>query len=131
VLALPSHAPVALPGLPVGLIGGLEFSPDGQRLAVTLNTSTSPSDAHVIDLRTATLARWTKSEVGGLDTGRFVAPTLVRYPTFDTVDGQPRTLPAFSYRPSQPAPAGRYPGAVSDHGGPESQARPRLPPSIP
>ena len=123
-LALPSHAQVALPELPVGLIGGLEFSPDGQRLAVTLNTSTSPSDAHVIDLRSAGLERWTKSEVGGLDTGRFVAPTLVRYPTFDSVDGQPRTIPAFYYRPSKPAPAGGYPVVVSIHGGPESQARP-------
>ena len=130
VLALPSHAAVALPELPVGLIGGLEFSPDGQRLAVTLNTSTSPSDAHVIDLRTATLARWTKSEVGGLDTGRFVAPTLVRYPTFDSVDGQSRTIPAFYYRPSKPAPAGGYPVVVSIHGGPESQARPGFNASI-
>ncbi|MDH5832701.1 S9 family peptidase [Luteimonas kalidii] len=124
VLALPSHAPVALPELPVGLIGGLEFSPDGQRLAVTLNTATSPSDVHVIDLRAATMARWTKSEVGGLDTTGFVAPTLVRYPTFDTVDGAPRTIPAFYYLPARPTPAGGYPVVISIHGGPESQARP-------
>src|SRR5690606_12491140 len=61
VLALPSHRPIRLPDLPVGLIGGLEFSPDGKRLAITLNTATSPSDAYVIDLGKATLERWTRS----------------------------------------------------------------------
>ncbi len=124
VLALPSHRPLDLPELPMGLIGGLEFSPDGRQLAITLNTATSPSDTHVIDLSSGKLERWTKSEVGGLDTSRFVAPTLVRYPTFDTVDGQPRTIPAFYYRPARPAPAGGYPVVVSIHGGPESQSRP-------
>lgn len=124
VLALPTHTPVALPELPVALIGGLEFSPDGRRLAVTLNTATSPSDTHVIDLGAATMVRWTKSEVGGLDTTGFVAPTLVRYPTFDTVDGAPRTIPAFYYLPARPTPAGGYPVVISIHGGPESQARP-------
>ena len=124
VLSLPSHRPVGLPHLPVGLIGGLEFSPDGKRLAITLNTATSPSDAYVLDLGQATLERWTRSEVGGLDTSGFVSPTLVRYPTFDQVDGQPRTIPAFYYRPAQPAPAGGWPVVISIHGGPESQARP-------
>ncbi|TYT26727.1 S9 family peptidase [Luteimonas viscosa] len=130
VLALPSHRPLELPELPVGLIGGLEFSPDGKRLAVTLNTATSPSDVYVIDLEGSALERWTKSEVGGLDTARFVAPTLVRYPTFDQVDGAPRTIPAFYYRPATPAASGKLPVVVSIHGGPESQALPGFNPSI-
>ena len=124
LLSLPSHRAVALPELPVGLIGGLEFAPDGKRLAITLNTATSPSDAYVLDLGKAALERWTRSEVGGLDTDGFTAPTLVRYPTFDQVDGQPRTIPAFYYRPATPAPAGGWPVVISIHGGPESQARP-------
>src|SRR5690606_23831840 len=108
----------------VGLIGGLEFAPGGKRLAITLNTATSPSDAYVLDLGKAALERWTRSEVGGLDTDGFTAPTLVRYPTFDQVDGQQRTIPAFYYRPGTPAPAGGWPVVISIHGGPESQARP-------
>ncbi|MDQ3056687.1 MAG: DPP IV N-terminal domain-containing protein, partial [Pseudomonadota bacterium] len=98
VLSLPGHTEVALPALPVGLIGGLDFSPDGKRLALSLNTATSPSDVHVLDLATTRLTRWTQSEVGGLDTKAFVAPTLVRFPTFDQVDGKPRTIPAFYYK---------------------------------
>ena len=58
---------------------------------------------HVIDLAAATLARWTQSEVGGLAASTFVAPTLVRYPTFDKVDGKQRTIPAFYYKPSKPS----------------------------
>ena len=124
MLALPSHREVKLPTLPIGVIGGFSFSPDGKRLALTLNSATSPSDAYVIDLAGAQLARWTRSEVGGLDASRFVAPTLIRYPTFDQVDGKPRTIPAFYYRPAN-VPAGRkLPVVINIHGGPESQALP-------
>ena len=56
---------------------------------------------YVIDLAATTLTRWTQSEVGGLDAATFVAPTLVRYPTFDKVDGKPRTIPAFYYKPAK------------------------------
>ena len=57
------------------------FSPDGKRLAVTLNTATSPSDVPTSSTwPTRKLTRWTQSEVGGLDPSKFVAPTLVRYP---------------------------------------------------
>jgi dipeptidyl aminopeptidase/acylaminoacyl peptidase len=139
VLSLPGHRPLRLPELPVGLVGGLAFSPDGKRLAFTLNTSTSPSDAYVIDLAGARLTRWTRSEVGGLDTSTFVTPKLVRFPTFDQVEGgtsepSQRTIPAFYYKPSKrgpsrPAPAGGYPVIINIHGGPEGQAQPGFNPS--
>ncbi|MBX9401413.1 alpha/beta fold hydrolase [Lysobacter sp. BMK333-48F3] len=124
VLALPGHREVTLPELPVGVIGGVEFSPDGRRIALSINTATSPSDVYVIDLAPAQLTRWTRSEVGGLDASKFVAPSLVRYPTFDQVDGRPRTIPAFYYKPAQ-VPAGKkLPVVVQIHGGPEAQSLP-------
>ena len=108
-------------GLPVGLVGGLEFSPDGRRLAMTLNTARTPSDAFTLDLGDSPLehgdlVRWTFSEVGGLDTDSFVEPRLVQYPTFDG-----RQIPAFLY---QPAGDGPFPVIVYIHGGPEAQYRP-------
>ena len=130
VLALPSHQPVKLPELPIGLIGGGAFSPDGKRFALTLNTAASPSDSYVIDLASATLTRWTRSEVGGLDASEFVTPTLVRFPTFDEVDGKPRTIPAFYYKPTKPAAGGKHPVVIDIHGGPESQERPSFSPTI-
>jgi len=124
VLALPGRTPVALPELPVGVIGDLGFSPDGNRIALTLHAATSPGDAYVIDLAGRSLERWTRSEVGGLDAAKFIAPTLVRYPSFDQVDGKPRTIPAFYYRPAKAAAGGRHPVVINIHGGPEGQALP-------
>ena len=127
VITLPGHQPVALPELPVGVIGNFGFSPDGQRLAVTLNSATSPSDVHVVELADARLVQWTASEVGGLDVSRFRAPTLVRYETFDQVDGKPRTIPAFYYRPAGNGP---FPVVINIHGGPEAQSLPSFNPTI-
>ncbi|MCA0393669.1 MAG: alpha/beta fold hydrolase [Proteobacteria bacterium] len=124
VITLPDHRPVPLPELPVGVIGGADFSPDGQRLALTLNTATSPSDVYVIGLADRSLEGWTRSEVGGLDTSKFVSPTLVRFPTFDEMDGQRRTIPAFYYKPAGVAAGRKLPVIISIHGGPESQSVP-------
>lgn len=112
----------AVEGIPAGLIGGLEFSPDGRRLALTLNTSRTPSDAFVLELGqdptdAGGLTRWTFSEVGGLDTERFVEPELVEYESFDG-----RSIPAFVYRPAGDEEP--HPVVVYIHGGPESQFRP-------
>jgi dipeptidyl aminopeptidase/acylaminoacyl peptidase len=129
VLSLPVHREVRLPELPIGVIGGVAFSPDGRRLALTVNSATSPSDAYVVDLAGATLTRWTQSEVGGLDASKFDAPTLVRYPTFDSIDGTPRTIPAFYYRPANVPKGKKLPVVISIHGGPEAQALPTFSPN--
>lgn len=112
--------------IPVGLAVGLEFSPDGRKLAMTLNTSSTPSDTFVLDLGRGPLdygklERWTYSEVGGLDTTAFIEPELIEYPTFDEVDGAPRRIPAWLYKPRGDGP---FPVVISIHGGPEGQARP-------
>lgn len=109
------------PVLPPGVIGGFAWDDAGQRLGLTLNSATSPSDVHVYDVRTRTLTRWTESEVGGLDAATFVAPRLVRFPTFDSASGGPKEITAWVYAPRTPGP---HPAIVSIHGGPESQARP-------
>ena len=126
VVTTDGHRELPLPTLPVGVIGGIGFSPDGERLALTLNSATSPSDVYAIDLDAGTLVRWTQSEVGGLDASTFIAPTLVRFPTFDDVDGAKRTIPAFYYRPEGDGP---FPVVINIHGGPESQAQPYFSPA--
>ena len=112
--------------IPTGLAFGLTFSPDDRQLGMTLNLTQTPSDAFVLDLGEepldyGQLTRWTTSEVGGLDTTAFRTPDLVRYPSFDTVGGQPREIPAWVYKP---AGRGPFPVVISIHGGPEGQARP-------
>ena len=125
VLRLPGREEVALPELPVGVIGGLAFSPEGDRIALTLNSATSPSDVYVVGLDQPGLTRWTEGEVGGLDASRFVAPRLVRYPSFDGL-----SIPAFYYRPAHVPADRRLPVVVQIHGGPEAQALPTFNPLI-
>ena len=115
-------------GLPIGLSGGLEFSDDGTKLGLTLNTSQSPSDSFILNLgRKATdigkLTRWTYSEVGGLDTSKFATPELITYKSFDD-----RSIPAFVYKPDSSTVKDKankkLPVIISIHGGPEGQSRP-------
>lgn len=127
LLQLPDEVEVTVPTLPTGVVAVGAFSRDGQRLALTINGATSPSDVHVLDIGRANLQRWTQSEVGGLDANAFVEPSLIRYPSFDEVDGQPRTIPAFYYRPPGEGP---FPVVINIHGGPESQALPVFSPSF-
>lgn len=116
----------AVDGIPLGLVFGASWSPDGNRLAMTLNSAKTPSDVFTLELaddplKPLALVRWTESEVGGLDTDLFVEPELVHYPTFDEVDGAPRRIPAFVYKPRGEGP---HPVIINIHGGPEGQYRP-------
>ena len=111
----------AVQDVPIGLISGLTFSPDDKHLAMSLNTSQTPSDSFVLRLKRSPtkyddLTRWTYSEVGGLNTELFVVPELVRFESFDK-----RQIPAFVYKPNKKGP---LPVIISIHGGPEGQARP-------
>lgn len=110
--------------VPLGVIDGVEFSPDGKQLGFSLSRPDSPGDAYSVDLATSTLTRWTFSETGGLDPKRFVRPDRVQFSSFD---GQ--IVSAWCYRPRENAqkPA---PVLVVIHGGPESQSRPTFTASI-
>jgi dipeptidyl aminopeptidase/acylaminoacyl peptidase len=117
--------------VPIGRISGLEFSPDGRRLGMTINTAGSPADVYALELGAGAsgadaldagaLTRWTYSELGGLDRAAFVEPELIHYRTFDSGEGGPAEIPAFIYRPRG---EGLHPVIVSIHGGPEGQYRP-------
>jgi dipeptidyl aminopeptidase/acylaminoacyl peptidase len=118
----------AIPGIPTGVVGGIEFHPDGKQLGLVINTPQTPSDVFSIDLATNKLTQWTFSEVGGLNTSTFVVPSLVEYETFDKVDGKARKIPAFYYKPA--SASGKIPVIISIHGGPEGQSVPVFSPFI-
>ena len=115
---------LAQPELPQAVIGGVQFSPDGRRLALSVSSPTSAGDVYSWDLRENRLTRWTQSELGGLDPSSLVAPTLVRFNSFDR-----ESVPAFVYRPRRPNGA-RAPVIIDIHGGPEAQTRPGFNPRI-
>ena len=107
------------PDLPKGVLTGLGFSPDGKRLALSLSTATSAGDIWSWDVAGGALARWTQSELGGLDPATLAEPRLVRFESFDGL-----SVPAFVYRPTNVAAGVRTPVVMDIHGGPESQTRP-------
>ncbi len=116
-------------GVPIGIIGNMDFNPEADRLAISLNAGTSPGDVHVLELgrkalQSGALTRWTFSEVGGLNSEEFIEPELVHYPTFDEVNGQRRMIPAFVYTPAGASKDRPVPVVVAIHGGPEGQSRP-------
>ncbi|HEX8350590.1 MAG TPA: prolyl oligopeptidase family serine peptidase [Hymenobacter sp.] len=113
--------------VPRGIIGGLKFSPDGRQLAYTFSDARTAGDVYTLDVKAGTTTRWTQSEIGGIDASRLVAPTLIHYPTFDQVNGQPRQIPAFVYKPAKIN--GKAPVIINIHGGPEGQSRPGFDPS--
>jgi dipeptidyl aminopeptidase/acylaminoacyl peptidase len=100
------------------------------------DTQTAEWDAHTVasDARVSVAAsggettdeavtRWTHASTAGIPRETFVAPDLIRYETFDTVDGEPREIPAFVSLPAE-IPEGGAPVVVDIHGGPEGQRRP-------
>jgi len=105
-----------LKGLPRGIVGEMRLTEDGRRLALSINAMRLPWDCFVYDFDGAKVRRWTFSEVGGLDSGKFVAPELVTFKSFDGLE-----LSAFVYRSGG---KGRNPVVIYAHGGPEDQARP-------
>jgi protease II len=122
MLNLKTNQKIKLPELPIGQIYFISFSPDNQRFSLVLNKPDSPGDVYILDLNTNEMERWTESEVGGLNTANFISPELIHYPTFDKVDGKPRMIPAFVYKPK--ANKGPYPIVIDIHGGPEGQELP-------
>ncbi len=122
-----TRQPVAVEPLPVGQIYAAEFDAASKRLALVLNTPQTSGDVFAIDLATGKRRRWTYSEVGGLDTSRFAGAEMIHYDTFDQVDGRPRKIPAFYYKPKRGD--GPFPVVIDIHGGPEAQHRPAFDPS--
>jgi protease II len=115
------------PPLPDGRIGRIAFNHAGKRLAFSLEGPQSPRDVFVYELERNSVVRYTRSEAGAVDPLQFVPAELVRFPTFDRVNGKYREIPAFVYRPKDGPKDGRpgpHPVLIEIHGGPESQARP-------
>jgi dipeptidyl aminopeptidase/acylaminoacyl peptidase len=108
--------------LPIGVLSGLKYSPDGRRLGFTLSRADAPADAYSYEIAEKNLVRWTYSETGGLDPTTFVTPQRISYKSFDGLE-----IPAYVYTPRNPAKA---PVVISIHGGPEAQYQPFFSPLI-
>jgi dipeptidyl aminopeptidase/acylaminoacyl peptidase len=120
-----------------GIVGGLNFSKDADKLAFTFNSAKYNSDVWTYDLRSKQLTQITKSSRSDIPQTSFVEPQLIKYKTFDG-----REISAWFYSPNERYKVWRnedvfyiktsfaetqsksLPVIISVHGGPEGQERP-------
>jgi dipeptidyl aminopeptidase/acylaminoacyl peptidase len=113
------------PGVPAGVITGLNWSPDSTVLSFTAMGSRNTPDIYLADLSSLSIKKLTKSSTAGIPPGIFVDPELIRIPAHDG-----RVIPGFYYRPNKREPHTGYACVIYVHGGPESQFRPDFQPPI-
>jgi len=92
------------------------YSPLGDRLLISHQSSTEPADLWVYDMTGHTTRRLTFSAPGSLNPSRLPASQLVHYKTFDG-----KTISAFLWMPFNLKRDGTNPGVVLPHGGPTGQ----------
>ena len=116
-----------VPGLPLGVAGGVTFAPDDGRLAFTFSGPRYNPDVWTWELlgrkgevllEAKKVQQLTFSGRAGIPFSKLVEPELVHYKTFDG-----RRIPAWYYPPAVKREARLPPVIVNPHGGPESQTR--------
>ncbi|QZY00494.1 S9 family peptidase [Halobaculum rubrum] len=119
----PELRPVEAPAID-GIVQGLTFGPDAERLAYTHTSPTEPYGVREVALGAGddSVTDWTPVGRNGLPDTAFHAPETVHYETFDD-----REIPAYWTLPPGVDPADpdeQVPAIVDIHGGPEHQRRP-------
>jgi dipeptidyl aminopeptidase/acylaminoacyl peptidase len=94
----------------------LAYSPSGDRLMISHQSSTEPADLWVYGLATKKARQLTFSAVASLNPARLPSSQLVHYKTFDG-----KTISAFLWMPFNLQRDGTNPGIVLPHGGPTGQ----------
>lgn len=127
-----AHQDLRIPALPAAcVLQGLAFDADSKQLVFTLDSPSQPGDAWVLDIGAMRVVPWTHSEAGPVASARFVAPRLVKIPTFDRDGLRTRAIPTYVYAPAAaPATSARHPVLIALEGGPDEPFRPGFDPWI-
>jgi dipeptidyl aminopeptidase/acylaminoacyl peptidase len=116
VLDARSFAPVALEGMPDGLVRGLSVSPNDSAFAFYASDGSVPNDLYVSSF-SGTPRRLTEALDPRIARRDLVAPTVVRFSSYDGV-----SVPGVLYRPHQASASTKAPAVVFVHGGPGGQS---------
>lgn len=103
--------------VPVGLIGGMAFSKNGQSLFFTQSTADSSSDIYKLAIKTGKIERWTESELGEMQKEDMSTPKFIEWKSFDNLK-----VSGFYY-PASSKFTGKRPVLINIHGGPEGQSK--------
>jgi dipeptidyl aminopeptidase/acylaminoacyl peptidase len=116
------------PDLPGALASGMDFSKDGNLLALTLSGANLPADVWVLDRTSGKVRQVTFSPHAGIVLDSLVAPKLVKLKAHDGLE-----LSGWLYRPPGQSGTGAGtaagPVVINFHGGPEAQERPNFNPT--
>jgi dipeptidyl aminopeptidase/acylaminoacyl peptidase len=102
--------------IPIGLIGGAEFTKDNQSVFFTQSTAQTASDVYKLDLKSGKIEQWTASELGEMQQSDMATPKFIEWKSFDNL-----TISGFYY-PASPKFTGKRPVIIIIHGGPEGQS---------
>lgn len=107
-----------LPDLPAGELRSVRFSRDEGQIAFLINSSTSPSNLHMVDLAEQTQSQLTNALNPAISQTEMVEATVVRFESFDGLE-----IPGIMYRPHNASAENPVPALVWVHGGPGGQSR--------
>jgi dipeptidyl aminopeptidase/acylaminoacyl peptidase len=107
-----------LPDLPAGELRSVRFSRDEGQIAFLINSSTSPSNLHMVDLAEQMQSQLTNALNPAISQDEMVEASVVRFESFDGLE-----IPGIMYRPHNASADNPVPALVWVHGGPGGQSR--------
>jgi dipeptidyl aminopeptidase/acylaminoacyl peptidase len=110
--------PVKLPALPEADVTSIQFSRDGRLMSFYADTSRSPRNLYVDDLKSGQYRQLTRSLDPAIDPNALVEGKVVRFKSYDGIE-----IPGILYTPHGASPEHPLPALVSVHGGPGDQSR--------
>ncbi len=109
--------PVTLPGMPSGLVRGIEGSRDESTMAFYASDGSVPDDLWAGPVGQAP-KRLTSALNPQIRREDLVVPKVVRFKSYDSLE-----IPGLLYKPHQASPNAKAPAIVMVHGGPGGQAQ--------
>ncbi len=117
VLDAATMTPLAIPGMPTGLVRGIRVSPNDSAVAFYASDGSVPDELYAGAL-TAAPQRLTNALNPAIQRSDLVVPDVVRFRSYDSVE-----IPGVLYTPHQTSAAQPAPAVVLVHGGPGGQAQ--------
>jgi dipeptidyl aminopeptidase/acylaminoacyl peptidase len=117
VLDAATLQPVSLPGMPTGLVRGINIAPNDSLIAFYASDGSVPDELYVASFGAAP-RRVTNALDARMKRSDLVVPSVVRFKSYDSLE-----VPGVLYKPHQAAPDAKAPAMVLVHGGPGGQAQ--------
>jgi dipeptidyl aminopeptidase/acylaminoacyl peptidase len=117
VLDAKTLQPVSLPGLPTGLVRGINIAPNDSLIAFYASDGSVPDELYVASMGAAP-RRLTNALDAKMKRSDLVVPSVVRFKSYDSLE-----VPGVLYKPHQAGPDAKAPAMVLVHGGPGGQAQ--------